>query len=141
MSKYQPLQDYLANSKSNSISMTFSEIERILGFKLPQSSHKYRAWWSNNASNNVMTEAWLNAGFITADVDLEGGKLKFNLKKMQDLVSEKLRMPPVDTSNDNSPPPRAPFFGALKDQMVILPDVDFTESLWPEPEDDYDVFA
>lgn len=128
MSKYQPLQDYLANSKSNSISMTFSEIEEVLGFKLPESSHKYRAWWSNNASNNVMTEAWMNAGFITEEVDLAGEKLKFS--KANDNSSPRLK-----SQHNIKKPTFRSIFGALKGQMVILPDVDLTEPLW-EYEDD-----
>lgn len=127
MSKYKPLQEYLANSNRTSISMTFSEIEKILGFKLPQSSHKYRAWWSNNSSNNVMTEAWLNAGFETREVDLETRKLKF--LKANDNSSLQ------SSIESNQKPSFKSIFGALKGQMVILPDVDLTEPLW-EYEDD-----
>lgn len=127
MSKYQPLKDYLIKSNGNSISMTFSEIEKILGFKLPVSSHKYRAWWSNNASNNVMTEAWINAGFITEEVDLAGEKLKFS--RANDNSSSKSKNINIEK------PTFASIFGALKGQMVILPDVDLTEPLL-EFEDD-----
>ncbi len=38
---------------------------------------KHRAWWSNNPANNVMTRAWLKAGYRTAGVDMEGRKLVF----------------------------------------------------------------
>ena len=32
---------------------------------LPPTAQAQRAWWSNNASNNVMTRVWLEAGFRT----------------------------------------------------------------------------
>lgn len=112
--------------------MSFAQIEDILGFKLPPSSLKHRAWWSNNPSNNVMTEAWVAAGYITEEVDMESRKLKF-LKANDNLTlieNDKVQKPTFEA-----------IFGALKGQMIILPDVDLTEPLWPEPEDDYDVFA
>jgi hypothetical protein len=133
MSKYQPLQDYLKASKADTIHLSFEEIEAILGFKLPPSSHKYRAWWSNNPSNNVMTEAWLNAGFETGEVNLETRKLKF--QKAND------NFPLNDRIECAQKPSFKSIFGALKGQMIIMPDVDLTEPLWPEPEADYDVLA
>jgi len=57
--------------------MSFSEIERVLGFRLPEKASGIRAWWSNNPSNNVMTKAWLAAGFITERVDMGSRRLVF----------------------------------------------------------------
>ena len=56
--------------------MTFEQIERVLGAKLPESK-SYAAWWSNNPSNNVMTRAWLAAGYRSERVDVGGEKLVF----------------------------------------------------------------
>ena len=57
--------------------MTFGEIERIIGAKLPPSALKHRPWWSNNPSNSVITHAWLRAGYRTEKVDMEGRRLVF----------------------------------------------------------------
>lgn len=133
MSKYKPLQDYLSNTKAKFIDLTFSDIEKILGFKLPPSSLKHRAWWSNNSSNNVMTEAWLNAGYETQNVDIESRRLRF-LRANDNL--HVMTEPKKDQR-----PSFASIFGSLKGQMIIMPEVDLTEPLWPEAEDDYDVFA
>ena len=57
--------------------MTFAEIEKVVGFKLPEKASGIRAWWSNNPSNNVMTKAWLAAGFVTARVDMGARRLVF----------------------------------------------------------------
>ncbi|MCP5084803.1 MAG: hypothetical protein GY948_24205 [Alphaproteobacteria bacterium] len=78
MGKYDPLLRFLEASDKNRVFLSFGEIERLLGFPLPPSSKNYRAWWSNNPSNNVMTKAWLAAGYRTEQVDLEQGKLCFS---------------------------------------------------------------
>jgi hypothetical protein len=77
MSKYEPLRAYLENRRFEEVPMTFAEIERVLGFKLPEKSQQHRAWWSNNASNSVMTKAWLAAGYRTERVDMAGRRLVF----------------------------------------------------------------
>jgi len=77
MSKYAPLAEYLSKQPYREIRCSFRDIEHVLGFKLPASARKHPAWWSNNTSNNVMTEAWMNAGFRTRAVDIEGERLTF----------------------------------------------------------------
>ena len=68
--------------------MTFDEIEKIIGAKLPPSADSYRAWWSNNPSNGVITQAWLNAGYKSADVDMKGRKLVFRKSESDDSHSQ-----------------------------------------------------
>lgn len=76
MSKYASLGDFLTSQKTQIVPMTFAEIERVTGTSLPRSS-RYPAWWSNNPSNNVMTQIWLDAGFKTEQVDISARKLVF----------------------------------------------------------------
>jgi len=77
MSKYEPLTQFLATQRLQEVPMSFSEIERVLGFRLPEKASGIRAWWSNNPSNNVMTKAWLAAGFVTERVDMGSRRLVF----------------------------------------------------------------
>lgn len=77
MSKYEPLTQFLSTQRAQEVPMSFSEIERVLGFRLPEKASGIRAWWSNNPSNNVMTKAWLAAGFITERVDMGSRRLVF----------------------------------------------------------------
>lgn len=77
MSKYEPLTQFLSAQRAQEVPMSFSEIERILGFRLPEKASGIRAWWSNNPSNNVMTKAWLAAGFVTERVDMGSRRLVF----------------------------------------------------------------
>lgn len=57
--------------------MSFAEVESVLGFALPPAARRYRAWWSNNPNNSVITNAWLGAGFRSAQVDMANQSLKF----------------------------------------------------------------
>ena len=77
ISKYEPLTAHLRKQPYREIPCRFGELEKILGFELPSSARQHRAWWSNNGSNNVMTKAWLSAGFRTRDVDMENERLTF----------------------------------------------------------------
>ena len=77
MSKYAPLAKHLRGSSQTTVGMTFDEIECILGTKLPPSAFKHRAWWSNNPTNSVITNAWLEAGYKTANVDMLDRTLEF----------------------------------------------------------------
>src|SRR5881275_58125 len=77
MSKYSIFGVYLANIPEKQIKMSFEQIEKILGFALPPTAYKQRAWWSNNSSNNVMTRVWRKAHFRTEDVDMVKRQLVF----------------------------------------------------------------
>ena len=68
MSKYSPLTTFLENQSQSIFSITFSEIEQILGFELPKSAGKYPAWWSNNEQNSRHSNSWIHAGWNTEDV-------------------------------------------------------------------------
>ena len=76
MGKYDRLTRYLSGLSDGEVSMSFEDIEQVLGVPLP-ASKQYPAWWSNNPSNNVMTKAWLEAGFRTERVDIGREKLVF----------------------------------------------------------------
>ena len=76
MSKYRALGEYLKHQRRDAVPMTFGEIEKVIGAKLPASS-RYRAWWSNNDFNSVLTKVWIKAGFKSEQVDMKKGKLVF----------------------------------------------------------------
>lgn len=76
-SKYDALGDYLASRPTTEVLLSFSDIENIIGTRLPEKAVNYPAWWSNNPSNNTMTKVWLEAGFRTEKVDIGGRRLVF----------------------------------------------------------------
>lgn len=124
MSKYDLLTTNLKSLGRSRIPMGFHEIERVLGFDMPASSRTHRAWWSNNPSNNVMTKAWLAAGYRTADVDLASGRVVF--VKTDDGPAS---TPPVAP---NGSPARHPAWGALKGASKIADGDDLTGPAAPD---------
>lgn len=68
MSKYYKLDEYLRKSPKEEEKLSYNEIERILGFKLPHSAHVHRPWWAN--SGHTQANAWLNADWKVASVIL-----------------------------------------------------------------------
>ena len=77
MPKYYPLEQFLKSRRTEEVPMTFAEIEKVIGRALPEKASGHRAWWSNNPSNNVMTKAWLAAGYQTERVDMASRRLVF----------------------------------------------------------------
>jgi hypothetical protein len=128
MGKYEPLGQFLRKQRTHEVPMTFREIERITGVKLPPKAQHQRAWWSNNPSNNVMTKVWLDAGYESAQVDMSARKLVFRrVSGASDAPSPQPASRPHATKGG-----RHPIFGALKDITRLVPGVDLTEPADPE---------
>lgn len=66
MGKYTPLTKWLSNCTLDVVTLSFSEIERILGFKLPESAHVHNRWWMNDI-NHSQARGWTEAGYITTN--------------------------------------------------------------------------
>ena len=81
MNKYQPLGEYLAalGASQASVTLTFQEIEKIIGAKLPRSAVAHRAWWANQESGSRAPH-WQRAGFKVNKVNQEQGVLTFRRK-------------------------------------------------------------
>lgn len=73
--KYQPLTDYLGALKSDSVSMTFAQIEDILGATLAPSARKHLPYWYS--SHNSLGKAVAAAGFKPRGVRLDSETLDF----------------------------------------------------------------
>ncbi len=75
MSKYDPLERWLAACGREEITLRFDEIEAILGFALPASAGLYPAWWTDWAGH-PHARSWVDAGY-RASPDLRGKKAVF----------------------------------------------------------------
>lgn len=109
MSKYEPLLQFLASVGGRAHRMSFSEIERILGFKLPKSAYQHEAWWSNNATGHSHAQAWLKFGWRTGAVDLAGRKVTFEL---------------VRPDASHAPQAKRDPWGCMAGTITIMPGVD-----------------
>lgn len=67
--KYYKLENYLIQSEDSVLTLSFSEIEKILGFALPPSAYEHPAPWSNSNSHSIAL-AWLNAGYNAEQLSL-----------------------------------------------------------------------
>jgi len=132
MSKYDALSRFLEEQHAEYVPMSFAEIERVLGFKLPK-SQTIRAWWSNNPNNNVMTKVWLAAGYKTEQVDIEGRKLVFRRDEAarESAAPHRYGFAEEAPAKPTEKTGRHPIFGALKDVTWIAPGTDLTEPADP----------
>ena len=125
MGKYEPLGEFLRDQRTQEVTLTFREIEKITGVKLPPKAQHHRAWWSNNPSNNVMTKVWLEAGYESAQVNITARKLVFRRVGKVGTGEGKV-------SSTAKKGERHPLFGALKDVTFIPPGVDLTAPADPD---------
>lgn len=108
MSKYEALSQFLGRAGEAARRMSFGDIERILGFKLPNSAYKHEAWWSNNETGHSHARAWLKSGWRTEAVDLAKRQVTFRSSPLA--ASQKRRDP----------------WGCMAGTVRILPDTDLT---------------
>ncbi len=77
MGKYEPLTRYLSGLDNETWEAEFSEIERVLGFDLPDSAYSYPAWWANQDGHHSQTRGWRDAGWETCNVNLPAKRIRF----------------------------------------------------------------
>jgi len=85
--KYEALEDYLAGKSVSvcDITVSFRQIENIIGNKLPKSAYTYTAWWANQTDkkNRPQAKAWLDANFVVDGfhLDKKNGWVRFMRRK------------------------------------------------------------
>lgn len=77
--KYAPLQEHLESQPRSErlITLAFSEIEQIIGAKLPKSAYTYSEWWANQEYGS-QASSWMNAHFRVERIDIAGRKVMFS---------------------------------------------------------------
>lgn len=77
MGKYDPLAKHLKDLPRDEWKPSFEEIEDILGFQLPPSARRHRAWWGNSCrGNHSQAAGWIGAGWEIRDIDLRQEKVR-----------------------------------------------------------------
>lgn len=71
--KYEPLELHLRAIPQRvlEVTLSFQQIERILGASLPESATVHQAWWANQRNSKLRPQAhaWLSAGFVVDSVN------------------------------------------------------------------------
>lgn len=76
-SKYFALHEFLSTQRGDRLELTFSDLEAVLGFRLPRGARSHKAWWGNGRSGHSQARAWLLAGWRVAIVDLDEERVDF----------------------------------------------------------------
>lgn len=61
--KYVPLREFLENHDRSVVTLSFREIEDMIGGPLPQGARESVEWWSITKRQRVQDYAWLSAGW------------------------------------------------------------------------------
>lgn len=69
--KYDPLTAYLAGLDTDELTLTFAEIEQIIGAALPSSAWQ-SVFWVNSPKGTFTVRPWRRAGWRVAGVRLAG---------------------------------------------------------------------
>ncbi|MCU1453835.1 MAG: hypothetical protein JWN46_1981 [Acidimicrobiales bacterium] len=78
MAKYDPLRDRLALRIDGPLTLTFGEIDALVG-GLPASARTYAAFWSNHPQGHVHASAWLDNGREVEALDLGAERVSFTM--------------------------------------------------------------
>jgi hypothetical protein len=77
--KYQPFANFLAASSADEITLTFQQIEQILGHALPTAASRQSSqhqWWANDETHS-QARAWLSVGWQRQHLDAVAGRVTF----------------------------------------------------------------
>jgi hypothetical protein len=114
-SKYQPLHQHLMGVASDRIRLSFEEIERVLRFSLPNSARQYAPWWANTGGSHIQADAWMSAGWRTAQVDVPGEQVTFERIAMRPSpAAPEAPQPSAQAGVEDS---SAPF---ARDDMIVI---------------------
>jgi hypothetical protein len=76
--RYVPLRYYLEVQRKRrpELTLTFRQIEDVLGDGLPKPARKYAEWWANDPDHE-QARAWLEASYRVRKADLAGESVEF----------------------------------------------------------------
>lgn len=94
--KYIPLASYFEASTEDKITLTFSEIETIMGQPLPNASYLNKSWWKKTKPPLKHFIAWTDYGYHVSDIHL-GYYVTFEKPATSHITSE------LDINSINQP--------------------------------------
>ena len=74
--KYRGLAEYLLSSNERKVTLSYSQIEEILGFALPETARKFKqSYWANTETHSYAS-SWMAIGYKTR-VDIDSDTVTF----------------------------------------------------------------
>ena len=70
MRKYDPLMVFLDKSGKYELTLSYEEIESIIGDNLPPTASNNKNWWNNNDRSHPQSAAWSDVGYRTCKIKL-----------------------------------------------------------------------
>lgn len=99
MAKYDPLGKHLSRQPTDSCTLTFPEVEKIIGGRLPASAREHQGWWGNDRTH-VQARSWLQVGWkVTRHHLLPRGHVHFTRIVHDNLAEESPRVSQVIVRN------------------------------------------
>lgn len=75
-SSYAAIGAHLKEANGNDATLSFDQIQEIIGRELPASAHRHRAWWANTDTHSQAL-TWLAAGWKVETADLDAKEVTF----------------------------------------------------------------
>ena len=78
-SRYAPLALWLQQQspRQERITLTFNQIEEIIGEALPASARQHRSWWANDSIDHVQSRQWLDVGWRVSNIAMGEERVTF----------------------------------------------------------------
>ena len=100
--KYHSLTNYLLSCAQDSVTLTFSQIEQILGFNLSPSARRNRPNWANSWSQSLAI-GWLSARYQVFNVNLKEEIVTFIKSNSEEGIprhNKEIRKPQQHSKNE-----------------------------------------
>ena len=130
MNKYYPIGEYLDKINRDVITLSFEQMEGILGFSLPSSARNHEAWWSNGGHKHA--KAWLDYGYRTYSVNPQSGCINFKKEGARNPSSNHDPNPRKGSAKVNKPSKVMSVMRSAKTIRVCGYDFIYLQDLNPE---------
>ena len=117
--KYIPLAQFFETCTDNTFTLTYDEIQNIMGHELPNAAFLNSSWWKKTKAPSTHYFAWTNSNYQVIHVHL-GLSVTFSCSQQEDNLSEKPKntfiIRPIETNDAR---------GFINLQEEILAQTDF----------------
>jgi hypothetical protein len=96
--KYAALGAFLETVTGKEITLSFRQIEEVLGESLPKSASDYDVWWSNSPVTGRHNAVWLDRGWQTADLNRKAMTVGFRRNERMAVSTGKVPVRRINAS-------------------------------------------